>query len=227
LKILHPRSRLLIVMHPLPVEAVYGRKRLLKNIARVFNDLIPVLQETNTLIGIENMPWFRKHHAKYTQMLGQPEFFEELFSMVDSRHIGMTFDFGHANSVARYLYNNKQLSLQRLKEFYFQSEFFSRLGSKIYHIHFSFNPAHRPHSRPLVTWLPKFRNFDTHEPIDRFDTEEIEQLKSVFSILWKSKPHVPGWTRTLTLELIPRSLNMIRAYEHNVNLLRDWFSVLQ
>ena len=213
-----------VIFHPVPYGKDYRtRDDLLQNMYNLLRHVCSFLQDNNIFLTIENMPWLVGASSYYTDILGDPQFFIQFFELCHCPNIGMTFDFGHANSMARFLWQQGKLSTEQLENFTFPLSFIDRLKEKIYHVHFHYNPAHKPRSKPLLTRaIPKFKNYDIHNKVQGFSHKEWLALKNKFDELINSANVLSkqGTSRTLTLEVAPRSLNSLDSYVKDMNIFK-------
>ncbi len=209
-----------LVIHPLPSSPYKSETDIIKGIAKNINKIKPLLEDLNIFIGIENMPWLKNKHAHYTPIVGGIDFFRNLMNEINHPNVGITFDWGHANTFARYMYNNSltdkylTYSEEELKTFAFEYEFLSQLQDKVYHLHLHYNRAH------LLDAKPPFyaKNFDYHGDLTQLPDDEMENFKISLSPVIKK-----ATLRSIVLETVPSFLNFNRRlsqYQSSVDILK-------
>jgi len=209
-----------LVVHPLPASPQKSEREIIDGIVGNIRKVIPLLEDLNIYIGIENMPWLKGKHERYTQMLGGIDFFKKLISEINHPHVGITFDWGHANSYARYmtLYTENggtyPFNQEGLLDFSYHKLFLTELKDKIYHMHLNYNNAHILEARPPF----HSKNFDYHADLTRIPENELPlYAKSLAPVLHSEA------LRSMVIESIPSFLNFkerISRYESSIDILR-------
>ncbi len=210
-----PQAKKVVVFHPVPYRLDLKKSQIISGIVKNLKAILPLLEEKNVYVALENMPYLRKPRTGYFPMLGSIEFFEDLFSELDHPHIGITFDWGHANSFARFMYETDQnlgdfeFTPEVLARFKYQTEFLTRLREKIFHLHLHYNEAHKLNKKP-----PRFfPNFDTHQPLTMLDYFEYENYKKNIRSIIDSENLISA-----TLEIVPRAFAPARAYRSSIKV---------
>lgn len=214
-----------VIFHPVPYNiSIRSEEQLLDNMYKMLKEVCSFLVDNNIFLTIENMPWLVGVSSPYTEILGRPEFFVKFFELCKCKNVGMTFDFGHANSMARYLWLKGELTSEKLLRFHFPLRFTEELSSRIYHVHFHYNTAHLPNSKPILSQtITKFKNYDMHNKVQGFKENEWALVRKGFNNILNHR--VPllevGARPTVTLEVAPRSFNSLDAYFNDMEIFKD------
>jgi sugar phosphate isomerase/epimerase len=211
-----------LVAHPLPASPKKSEKEIIEGTVKLVKKVIPLLKDLNIYLGIENMPWLKHNHELYTPMLGSIDFFEKIMNEINDEHVGITFDWGHANTYARYMYDHNLetkyaiFTPEYLQQFEYQNEFLKRLKKKIIHLHLNYNEAHilTKKKGPFMA-----RNFDSHQDLTFLSEEEYKYYRKNIRTIAKSEN-----LRSMVLETIPSFFNYkkrIGNYQTSVEILRS------
>lgn len=210
-----------LVVHPLPSKAGKSETEIIKSIAKLLKKVAPLLADSNVYIGIENMPWVKKEHEPYTPIVGSIPFFERLMNEIRHPNIGITFDWGHANSYARYMHNNDlksgniRFTPEYLASFGYEKDFLKKLRSKIFHLHLHYNTAHIAGNKP-----PRFSpNYDTHTDLTAIPQSEYENFKECLMMVKNSDA-----LKSIVIESAPSLFKLnqrVSTYQSSVELLQS------
>lgn len=210
-----------LVAHPLPASPYKTETEIIRGIATVLKKVTPLLEDLNIFIGIENMPWLKKKHERYTSMLGSISFFERLMNEINHPNVGITFDWGHANCFARYMHDHKladgsfTFTEQNLLTFEYQKKFLTDLQSKIMHLHLHYNEAHILNAKAPF-YAP---NYDYHADLTKLRENEYEPYKA--SIIPALDSPV---LKSIVLEIVPSFLSQksrLTKYKDSVEILKS------
>ena len=218
IRLAESKKRKVIVFHPIPFKLGKKENEVIKGIVALIKPFLPMLEDFNIFIAIENMPKLRAPRQEYFPMTGSVAFFERLMDAINHKHVGITFDWGHANSFARFMYMEEleepgfTFTPETLATFEYQKFFLRKLKPKIYHLHLNYNEAHKLKRKP-----PRFMftNFDTHQELTKMGYFEYERYKEALKIVLDS-PHLIS----ATLELLPRTLWPAKSYEESVKIFK-------
>lgn len=214
------QSKVLIV-HPLPSSPYKTEKQILMGIVKNVKKVLPVIKDQGVTLAIENMPWLRKRHERYTTFMGDALFYERLMNEINDDAVGVIFDWGHANSYARYMYDHgiphpeHDFALESLAKFSYQQYFIEKLQSKMVYAHLHFNEAH------LLDGHAPFhaKNYDSHGDLTLMTDEEYTYFKKNVRAL-KQSPNLIG----ITVESIPSYTNRkkrIQRYKDSIEILNS------
>lgn len=210
-----------LIVHPIPSSPYKTEKEIIRSISRVVRKLLPMLRDQNVKLVIENMPWLKKRHERYTPFLGDALFFDRLMNDVDDPYYGVLFDWGHANSYSRFMYNHgvthpeHEFTPESLTHFEYQNYFVRRLREKLVYGHLNFNEAHDLQAKPFFF----AKNFDSHSDLTHMTDVEYEYYKKNIVALSKA-PHLIG----MTIESIPSytsRVKRIQRYKDSVEILNS------
>jgi hypothetical protein len=208
-----------LVVHPLPASPHKSTDEIIESITKNVKKALPSLKEHNITLVVENMPWLKKKHERYTTALGDAIFFDQLMNEINDDSVGVLFDWGHANSYARYMYNHgithpeHEFTQESLSSFAYQNYFIKKLSSKIHYGHVNFNVAHVIDQKPPYF----YGNFDTHSDLTELTEQEYTNYKSNIQLL-NAVPKLIG----ITIESIPSYFNRknrITRYKGSVEIL--------
>ncbi|MCC7304375.1 TIM barrel protein [bacterium] len=210
-----------LIVHPIPSSPYKTEKEIIKSITKVVKKILPMLRDQNVKLVIENMPWMKKKHERYTTSLGDALFFDKLMNEVPDPYYGVLFDWGHANTYARFMYTHgithreHEFTSESLARFEYQNYFIHRLHDKIMYGHLNFNEAHDLLAKP-----PFYaRNFDAHADLTHMNEQEYEYYKKNMQALG-NVPHLVG----MTIESIPSytsRIKRIQRYKDSVEILNS------
>lgn len=210
-----------LIAHPLPSSPDKTEKDIIKSITNVAKKVLPMLRDQNIKLVIENMPWLKGRHERYSPFLGDAMFFDRLMNELNDPYYGVLFDWGHANSYARFMYlhgirhTEHVFTPDSLLRFEYQNYFVKRLKEKLYYGHLNFNEAHLLDAKPLL-WA---KNFDSHADLTHMNENEYEYYKRNIQLL-NNVPHLIG----MTIESIPSYTNRARRlqrYNDSVEILNS------
>lgn len=216
-----PEEDKVLIVHPLPSDPYMSELEIISGISKTVKKVLPMLREHNIRLVIENLPWMKKKHERYTTFMGDPLFFEKLMNEVSDPYYGVIFDWGHANSFARYMFSHGishpefTFTPETLLRFDYQQYFIERLQDKIFYAHLNFNEAHNLEANPPFF----FPNFDTHGDLTLLTEDEYAYYKKNVVTLNKL-PHLVG----MTIESIPSFFNgrkRIQKYNDSVEILES------
>lgn len=208
-----------LIVHPIPANPDKSEKEIISSITEVAKSVLPLLHEHNVKLVVENLPWLKRRHERYSSFLGDTLFFDRLMNELNDSHYGVLFDWGHANSYARFMYlhgiahGEHKFSVESLHEFAYQSYFLKKLKKKIYYAHINFNTAHQLDSKPLF----HAKNFDSHGDLTQIPENEYVRYKRTIQEL-KHCPNLIG----MTIESIPSytsNKRRIQRYKDSVEIL--------
>ncbi len=214
-------SAITLIFHPLPYNNLIVDEDALAN-KIVFNlrKICPMLQDFNIYLAIENMPFFTRIHKVYNKIFGTYSFFKKVFEACFCPNVGLTFDFGHANSTARFLWDNNEITVKELEAFDFQRRFLQEVGHRLLHIHFHYNPAHlSSYQLGINRFIHKLQNYDFHDSIKNYKNKDILNISSLLNEVLSLKRFNDNAPLTLTLEVLPRSLKSFSSYLADVKIL--------
>lgn len=210
-----------LIAHPLPSDPNKSEKEIIKSITKVAKKLLPLLREQNVRLVIENMPWLKRRHERYSPFLGDAQFFERLMNELDDSYYGVLFDWGHANSYARFMYTHgikhteHQFTPESLQHFKYQDYFIRRLKNKLYYAHLNFNEAHLLDAKPIFY----AKNFDSHSDLTHMTEEEyVDYTRNIQSLA--KIPNLVG----MTIESIPSYTSRVKRlqrYNDSVEILNS------
>jgi hypothetical protein len=210
-----------LIVHPLAANPYKTEGEIISSIVKNVKKVLPVLRDQNVKLVIENMPWMKKKHERYTTLMGDAIFFEKLMNEISDSHVGVILDWGHANSYARYMFDHginhpeHEFTVESLQEFAYQNYFIKKLKEKIYYAHLHFNEAHVLDSKP-----PFYaKNYDTHEDLTLLSESEYTYYKKNVQNL-QSSPNLVG----MTIECIPSYFNRakrIQKYRDSIEILNS------
>jgi len=210
-----------LIFHPLPYNDLTADEDALVN-KIVFNlhKICPMLQDLNIYLALENMPFFTRIHKVYNKVFGTYSFFKKVFEACSCPNVGLTFDFGHANSTARFLWDNKEITTKELETFEFQRKFLQEVGDRLLHIHFHYNPAHlSTYKLGINKFIHKLQNYDFHDSIQNYRVQDILNINSILNKVLSSRRFNSKAPLTLTLEVLPRSLKSFSSYLSDVKVV--------
>jgi sugar phosphate isomerase/epimerase len=208
-----------LIVHPIPASPDKSELEIIHSITRVTKKVLPLLHERNITLVVENLPWLRGRHERYSSFLGDAQFFERLLNELDDSHYGVLFDWGHANSYARFMYLHgiphaeHQFTVDSLLNFDYQSYFVKKLKEKIYYAHINYNTAHQLDSKPLL----HAKNFDSHGDLTKITEQEYEPFKKTIQEIGECRDLIG-----MTIESIPSYTNSkrrIQRYRDSVEIL--------
>lgn len=210
-----------LIVHPLANDPTKSEATIIQEISKTVRKVLPELRDQNIRLVIENMPWLKKKHERYTTFMGDALFFEKLMNEVNDPNYGVIFDWGHANSYARFMYDHgithqeHQFTVETLQHFEYQNYFVTKLREKLYYAHIHFNLAHDLAARaPML-----FKNFDSHHDLTHISEEEYPYYKKNMQEIVVA-PHLVG----MTIESIPSFFNRkkrIQRYKDSVEILNS------
>lgn len=210
-----------LIAHPLPSNPNKSENEIIKAITKVAKKLLPMLRDQNIRLVIENLPWLKQRHERYSPFLGDALFFDKLMNELNDPYYGVLFDWGHANSFARFMYTHgiphkeHEFTPESLTSFSYQNYFIRRLHEKIYYGHLNFNEAHVLQAKPLFY----AKNFDSHSDLTHLNKTEYEFYKKNIVALSKV-PSLVG----MTIESIPSYTSRtrrIQRYKDSVEILNS------
>ena len=210
-----------LIVHPLPSSPNKTEKEIIDGISKTVRKVLPTLRDQNVKLVIENMPWLKKRHERYSSFLGDALFYEKLMNEVNDPYYGVIFDWGHANSYARFMYlhgithKEHEFTPESLLRFDYQNYFIKRLKDKLYYAHLNFNEAHDLQAKPPM----QAKNFDAHADLTHMTDDEYELYKKNIQLLNKC-PNLIG----MTIESIPSYTSRARRvqrYKDSVEILNS------
>ncbi|WKZ30146.1 MAG: TIM barrel protein [Candidatus Dojkabacteria bacterium] len=210
-----------LVVHPLPASPYKNEHEIIKGIATVLKKVTPLLEDLNIFVAIENMPWMKKKHERYTSMLGSISFFERLMNEINHPNVGITFDWGHANCFSRYMHDHKladgafTFTEKDLTTFAYHKKFLTDLQQKIMHLHLHYNEAHI-----LTSKAPFYaKNYDYHADLTKLRPEEYPFYKESLQPALGSPV-----LKSIVLETVPSFLSQqsrLTKYKDSVEILKS------
>ncbi len=203
---------LTLIFHPLPYKELIEPDKIIENMQKLFSSVCDLLIDNNIYLTIENMPVFSGVHSYYNGVFTDVDFFQKFFDVCKCKNVGMTFDFGHANTVARYNWLSGVYDNNALRDFYFQNTFLNKVGNRVKHVHFHYNPAHLPdYNIGLLKYIPKLKNLDFHDQVGKYTKRDWVNISKVLDNVRNNQD------LTVTLEVLPRTLDSFNAYLADVN----------
>jgi hypothetical protein len=210
-----------LIVHPLAADPYKSESEIISSIAANVKKALPVLRDQNVKLVIENMPWMKKKHERYTTMMGDALFFEKVMNEVNDDHFGVILDWGHASSYARYMFDHgithpeHEFTIDSLTHFGYQNYFIKKLEKKVYYAHLHFNKAH-----VLDSKAPFFaKNYDSHDDLTQLTESEYIDYEVNVKNLQKS-PNLVG----MTIECIPSYFSRakrIQKYKDSIEILNS------
>ena len=133
-RLLSAVERPVIVYHP-GFLSVRGKipASVMRNIAYA----VGLAEELNVMIALENMP-----RARAGYYIGSDfRDLKTILKYIGSDHLGVCFDWGHANNYAPFYANENRRNYDYVDDFGYQEEMISELNENIVyaHLHFNFN----------------------------------------------------------------------------------------
>ncbi len=185
------QSRQVLVLHAGHVSSKGQIRKGMENCIQLLGSVVDYAKERDVVIALENL-----YNHNNDVVIGADDHLElvEIADQIGSRHIGFTFDWGHANVVARDI----GLSDGELRAFSHQKRIISDFGRRIKHVHLHYNHSH------LEDLRKKFSNNyvqrDEHLPLTRIKDHEMDAWKESMYHLAKHAS-LGGDCESITLEL--------------------------
>lgn len=171
-----------------------ARRSLLKNL----NFAKHIAQQESVLITLENS---YSEHEKESTFGADPEDIKGIIDEVDSEHVKVCLDWGHANVHAKHLHDQGKLTNEELQSFEFHKRFINVLEERIGYAHIHYNFAHKGSFAKERNIMNAFRvdKEDQHLPINRIKGEEKKNYLKTLQLL-KNKTSISKYGKIM-LEL--------------------------
>jgi len=121
---------------------------------------------------------------------------------VNSPHVKVCYDWGHANVQAKWLFNKGGISKKQLQSFAYHKKFIKKLGKHIAYSHLHYNTAHEidnVSTESSIFYPSTERNGDLHMPLNRISEEDRTQYIEILKLL-RDKTLIPEYGKIM-LEL--------------------------
>lgn len=185
------KNQQILVLHAGHVADKKDVPKGMEDCIQLLSSVMDFAKEKRVVIALENL-----YHHSNDVVIGADNHIElvEIVDEIDSKQIGFTFDWGHANVTARDI----GLPDSELRTFEHQKQIISDMGKRIVHGHIHYNHNH------LEDLGEKFSNDyvqrDEHLPLTRVKADEMEAWKESMRHL-KKKSSLNADHASVTLEL--------------------------
>jgi sugar phosphate isomerase/epimerase len=164
------------------------RRAVIRRIADNLRDAVRLAETSRVTVTLENLPraFGDLEHIGSRRM----DDLVEALSDLGSDSVGITFDYGHANTLCA-------------DDPEYIDRFLDRLGRSIQYVHFHYNGCHRPGFAERID-PRRFEGFDQHLPLTRIPEDEMPRFRGHLRRIVRETP--VGRRRVIGLELVQRSV---------------------